>query len=114
MVDDLEFCFGMLIFDEKLKRLGRKIGYSFAVVVMFLVIFVQVFSGFVVGGFLLVGVNLVNQFIGNSIIDVLKVGDLNVNFDGMVFMVFFSVIQVVIGISVGLFMSVLIVYFFGK
>lgn len=112
--DDPESRPGTPTLDEKPKRLGRKTGYSLAAAAMLPAIFVQVPSGLAAGGSLLAGVNSANQLTGNSTTDASKAGDPNANFDGTAFTVLLSVIQVAIGISVGLFMSALIVYPLGK
>lgn len=89
--------------NEKEKR-TRKVGYSLAAAAMLPAIFVQVPSGLASKGFLLAGVtdaNAINSHVtGNS-----QVGD-------AAFL--YSVVQVAIGISVGLFMSAIIVYPLGK
>lgn len=99
---------------EKPRRAPRKVGYSLAAAAMLPAIFVQVPSGLAAGGSLLAGVTSANALNGNAS----AVVESNVhtlgNLDGTAFNVLFSVIQVAIGISVGLFMSALIVYPLGK
>ncbi|KAL7809630.1 DUF1212 domain-containing protein [Trichoderma aethiopicum] len=93
---------------EEPERKPRKVGYSLAAAAMLPAIFVQVPSGLAASGSLLAGVNsanLLNNSTGHS-------SDNQV--DGTAFTVLLSVIQVAIGISVGLFMSALIVYPVGK
>lgn len=99
---------------EKPMKLARKTGYSLAAAAMLPAIFVQVPSGLAAGGSLLAGVNSANQLTGNSTNAAGSGADPNANFDGTAFTVLLSVIQVAIGISVGLFMSALIVYPLGK
>lgn len=92
----------------------RKVGYSLAAAAMLPAIFVQVPSGLAAGGSLLAGVISADQITssngtqGGS--DIQQAG----NLDGTAFNVLLSVIQVAIGISVGLFLSALIVYPLGK
>ncbi|KAM4054402.1 putative threonine/serine exporter domain-containing protein [Hirsutella rhossiliensis] len=79
---------------EKPQRAPRKVGYSLAAAAMLPAIFVQVPSGLAAGGSLLAGVTSANALNGNT-----------------------SAVaesSVAIGISVGLFMSALIVYPLGK
>ncbi|KAL3954079.1 hypothetical protein ACCO45_012035 [Purpureocillium lilacinum] len=103
---------------EKPHRHQRKVGYSLAAAAMLPAIFVQVPSGLAAGGSLLAGITSADQITrngtqgGNSTVDTSAktMGSL----DGTAFNVLFSVIQVAIGISVGLFMSALIVYPLGK
>ena len=94
-------------------RKPRKVGYSLAAAAMLPAIFVQVPSGLAAGGSLLAGITSANQLTGNS--TTVDTGPRTIgNLDGTAFNVLFSVIQVAIGISVGLFMSALIVYPLGK
>ncbi|KAH7134211.1 hypothetical protein EDB81DRAFT_657568 [Dactylonectria macrodidyma] len=90
----------------------RKVGYSLAAAAMLPAIFVQVPSGLAAGGSLLAGINSANELTGNSTVSAAasNLGSL----DGTAFNVLFKVIQVAIGISVGLFLSALIVYPLGK
>ncbi|CEI68403.1 Uncharacterized UPF0442 protein C7D4.12c [Fusarium venenatum] len=91
----------------------RKVGYSLAAAAMLPAIFVQVPSGLAAGGSLLAGVAMADEITKNGT----KVAsDINTmgNLEGTAFNVLFKVIQVAIGISVGLFMSALIVYPLGK
>ncbi|TFB00217.1 hypothetical protein CCMA1212_007790 [Trichoderma ghanense] len=93
---------------EEPERKPRKVGYSLAAAAMLPAIFVQVPSGLAASGSLLAGVNsanLLNNNTGHAV---------NNQVDGTAFTVLLSVIQVAIGISVGLFMSALIVYPVGK
>lgn len=93
-------------------RKRRSVGYSLAAAAMLPAIFVQVPSGIAAGGSLLAGITTANQITGNATRP--PVDNTGVNLDGTAFGVLFSVIQVAIGISVGLFMSALIVYPLGK
>ncbi|KAK2612765.1 hypothetical protein QQS21_001216 [Conoideocrella luteorostrata] len=95
-------------------RQPRKVGYSLAAAAMLPAIFVQVPSGLAAGGSLLAGITSANQLTGNSTTTVDTSAKTIGNLDGTAFNVLFSVIQVAIGISVGLFMSALIVYPLGK
>ncbi|KAH8173576.1 threonine/serine exporter domain-containing protein [Sarocladium implicatum] len=112
--DDPESRPGSPVPGDKSKRPGRKTGYSLAAAAMLPAIFVQVPSGLAAGGSLLAGVQSANQLTGNSTVDAGSSSDPTANFDGTTFTVLASVIQVAIGISVGLFMSALIVYPLGK
>ncbi|KAM5519172.1 pheromone-regulated membrane protein [Fusarium oxysporum f. sp. phaseoli] len=87
----------------------RKVGYSLAAAAMLPAIFVQVPSGLAAGGSLLASITMADEITKNGT----KVAsDMNTmgNLEGTAFNVLFKVIQVAIGISVGLFMSALIVY----
>ncbi|KAL7935438.1 DUF1212 domain-containing protein [Trichoderma chlorosporum] len=90
------------------QRLPRKVGYSLAAAAMLPAIFVQVPSGLAASGSLLAGINSANLLNKNAS------SSNNSQIDGTAFTVLLSVIQVAIGISVGLFMSALIVYPLGK
>jgi uncharacterized membrane protein YjjP (DUF1212 family) len=100
--------------DEKPKRQTRQVGYSLAAAAMLPAIFVQVPSGLAAGGSLLAGITSANQITGNSTTKIDTSADTIGNMNGTAFNVLFSVIQVAICISVGLFMSALIVYPLGK
>lgn len=101
---------GSPIQDEKPKRERRQVGYSLAAAAMLPAIFVQVPSGLAVGGSLLAGITSADEITGSKEAGGSSIGSL----DGTAFNVLFKVIQVAIGISVGLFMSALIVYPLGK
>ncbi|RCI10170.1 hypothetical protein L249_8624 [Ophiocordyceps polyrhachis-furcata BCC 54312] len=99
--------------EKPVHRQQRKVGYSLAAAAMLPAIFVQVPSGLAAGGSLLAGVTSANALNGNP--EVLANGGSRMGgIDSTAFNVLFSVIQVAIGISVGLFMSALIVYPLGK
>ncbi|KAK7403179.1 hypothetical protein QQX98_011083, partial [Neonectria punicea] len=98
---------------ERPKKQPRKVGYSLAAAAMLPAIFVQVPSGLAAGGSLLAGITSANELTGNSTTTSSDTSTLG-NLDGTAFNVLFKVIQVAIGISVGLFMSALIVYPLGK
>ena len=102
---------------------ARKIGYGLAAAAMLPAIFVQVPSGLAASGSLLSGVTSADQIVRNETIlangtvvngtmsmTTMQSGDLN----NSAFNVLFSVIQVAINISVGLSLSALLVYPFGK
>ncbi|KAG6025891.1 hypothetical protein E4U41_001407 [Claviceps citrina] len=95
-------------------RKPRKVGYTLAAAAMLPAIFVQVPSGLAAGGSLLAGITSANELTGNKTSLVTTSAETIGNLDGTAFNVLFSVIQVAIGISVGLFMSALIVYPLGK
>jgi uncharacterized membrane protein YjjB (DUF3815 family) len=104
---------------------ARQIGYGLAAAAMLPAIFVQVPSGLAASGSLLSGVTSADQIVRNetllangtvingtmvSTTSTSSSGDLN----NSAFSVLFSVIQVAINISVGLSLSALLVYPFGK
>lgn len=113
----------------------RNVGYGLAAAAMLPGIFVQVPGGLAAGGSLLAGLSTANQITrSNSTITTVVNGTLvNVtapsgrgidpasaalglgsNLNSTAFSVLFNVIQVAIGITVGLFLSSLVVYPFGK
>jgi uncharacterized membrane protein YjjB (DUF3815 family) len=98
--------------EKEPQRAPRKVGYSLAAAAMLPAIFVQVPSGLAANGSLLAGITTANQITGNTTVTTgtTSLGSL----DTTAFNVLFSVVQVAIGISVGLFMSALIVYPLGK
>ncbi len=104
---------------------ARKIGYGLAAAAMLPAIFVQVPSGLAASGSLLSGVTSADQIVRNETLlangtavngtlssstTTTQSGELN----NPAFNVLFSVIQVAINISVGLSLSALLVYPFGK
>ncbi|KAK3694466.1 hypothetical protein B0T22DRAFT_71806 [Podospora appendiculata] len=101
-------------------RHARSIGYGLAAAAMLPAIFVQVPSGLAVGGSLLSGVTSADQITRNETLAAngtfvngtssTSATDLN----STAFNVLFSVVQVAISASVGLSLSALIVYPFGK
>lgn len=106
-----------------LTRRARQIGYGLAAAAMLPAIFVQVPSGLAASGSLLSGVTSADQIVRNETIltngtvvngtmstTTTQSADLN----NSAFNVLFSVIQVAINISVGLSLSALLVYPFGK
>ena len=80
----------------------------------------QVPSGLAASGSLVSGVTSANQITNHSVSGTTTVsnatqaGAANVDVNTMVFNVGYSMIQVAIGITVGLFLSALVVYPFGK
>ncbi|KAF5677609.1 PRM10-like protein [Fusarium heterosporum] len=99
--------------DQEAEKKPRKVGYSLAAAAMLPAIFVQVPSGLAAGGSLLASITMADEITKNGT----KVAsDMNTmgNLEGTAFNVLFKVIQVAIGISVGLFLSALIVYPLGK
>ncbi|KAF7559521.1 hypothetical protein G7046_g4635 [Stylonectria norvegica] len=98
---------------EEPERKPRKLGYSLAAAAMLPAIFVQVPSGLAAGGSLLAGITTANEITGNSTVHAGSSSAAS-TLDGTGFNVLLKVIQVAIGISVGLFMSALIVYPLGK
>lgn len=97
---------------------ARKIGYGLAAAAMLPAIFVQVPSGLAVSGSLLSGVASADQITRNETLSAdgqtFTQGTQTADLNSTAFNVLFSVIQVAISISVGLSLSALIVYPFGK
>ncbi|KAF2200593.1 DUF1212-domain-containing protein [Delitschia confertaspora ATCC 74209] len=94
----------------------RKIGYGLAAASMLPAIFVQVPSGLSVSGSLVSGIISADQITRNATgVTTLSNGtDITSNVNNVALKVGFSVIQVAIGITVGLFLAALIVYPLGK
>ncbi|CAC9888381.1 DUF1212-domain-containing protein [Aureobasidium pullulans] len=96
----------------------RRVGYGLAAASMLPAILVQVPSGLAVSGSLLAGVSAADQIAGkitngSTVTDAATLesgGSVN----SVAFNVGYSVVQIAIGITVGLFASTLIVYPFGK
>lgn len=89
-----------------------KLGYGLAAAAMLPAIFVQVPSGLAVSGSLLSGLTSADQIISNTTSTAGSTAD-DIS-SSSAFNVSYSVIEVAIGITVGLFLSALIVYPFGK
>ena len=108
--------------DESLYlRSTRRVGYSLAAAAMLPAIFVQVPSGLSVQGSLVSGIASANQIAYNNASDGTTVVNSTQLKDGssdalnsIAFNVSYSVIQVAIGITVGLFLSAIVVYPLGK
>ena len=110
---------------KTIKKHARKIGYGLAAAAMLPAIFVQVPGGLAVSGSLLSGIASANQIVRNQTIltngtiingtttTTISPAD-NHDVNSTAFNVLFSVIQVAINISVGLSLSALLVYPFGK
>ncbi|KAF9869715.1 hypothetical protein CkaCkLH20_12758 [Colletotrichum karsti] len=97
--------------DEGKPQRQRTIGYGLAAAAMLPAIFVQVPSGLAAGGSLLAGVTSADQITNNNgTSSTVDTSSLN----NSAFNVLLSVIQVAIGITVGLFLSALMVYPLGK
>ncbi|GIZ40383.1 hypothetical protein CKM354_000372200 [Cercospora kikuchii] len=98
----------------------RRLGYSLAAAAMLPAIFVQVPSGLAVNGSLVSGIASANQITGNATngTQVVSSGAIaSTSLQGLnsiAFTVGYSVIQVAIGITVGLFLSAIVVYPLGK
>ncbi|KAK5694813.1 hypothetical protein LTR97_009404 [Elasticomyces elasticus] len=100
-------------------RQTRRVGYGLAAAAMLPAIFVQVPSGLAVSGSLISGIASANQIAGNATngTTVVNSTTLALGSDGLnsiAFNVSYSVVQVAIGITVGLFLSAIVVYPFGK
>lgn len=93
----------------------RRVGYSLAAAAMLPAIFVQVPSGLAVNGSLVSGITSADQITGNATgTTTATSGSDAMSIDGVALNVGYSVIQVAIGITVGLFLSALFVYPLGK
>ncbi|ERT01068.1 uncharacterized protein SPSK_06975 [Sporothrix schenckii 1099-18] len=91
------------------------IGYGLAAAAMLPAIFVQVPSGLAVNGSLLSGINAANDLTGNSSTSHGSGNSTDSSaINNVSFTVLLSVIQVAIGITVGLFFAAIIVYPLGK
>ncbi|EJT79750.1 hypothetical protein GGTG_04834 [Gaeumannomyces tritici R3-111a-1] len=109
---------------------ARSIGYGLAAAAMLPAIFVQVPGGLAAGGSLLAGIQTANQITRSNMTVLINGTEVNItslagagaaatsslghNMNSNAFSVLFNVIQVAIGLTVGLFLSALIVYPFGK
>jgi uncharacterized membrane protein YjjB (DUF3815 family) len=95
----------------------RKIGYGLAAAAMLPAIFVQVPSGLSVSGSLVSGLTSADQIVRNTTGNATTLSPANVgstDLNSIALNVGFSVVQIAIGITVGLFLAALIVYPFGK
>ncbi|EPE10529.1 pheromone-regulated membrane protein [Ophiostoma piceae UAMH 11346] len=97
--------------EKKAPGSSEVMGYGLAAAAMLPAIFVQVPSGLAVNGSLLSGINAADELTGNS---TSVTGGSGGSVNNVAFTVLLSVIQVAIGITVGLFFSALIVYPLGK
>lgn len=95
---------------------ARKIGYGLAAATMLPAIFVQVPSGLSVQGSLVSGINSADQIVRNTTGNATTVTayDNSGSLNSVALNVGFSVVQIAIGITVGLFLAALIVYPLGK
>ena len=96
----------------------RKIGYGLAAAAMLPAIFVQVPSGLSVQGSLVSGLTSADQIVRNSTGNATTLSSADVGssttINSIALDVGFSVVQIAIGITVGLFLAALIVYPLGK
>ncbi|KAF2087869.1 DUF1212-domain-containing protein [Saccharata proteae CBS 121410] len=93
----------------------RKVGYGLAAAAMLPAIFVQVPSGLAVSGSLVSGITSANEINGNATgSTTVSSGTDTSSLNSSAFNVSYSVIQVAIGITVGLFLSALVIYPVGK
>lgn len=93
----------------------RKVGYGVAAAAMLPAIFVQVPSGLAVSGSLISGITSADQIVHNNTGTVTPTSAYDSSsMNSAAFTVGYSVIQVAIGITVGLFLSALVIYPFGK
>ncbi|KAB5566063.1 hypothetical protein GE09DRAFT_727789 [Coniochaeta sp. 2T2.1] len=98
-------------------RFPRQIGYGLAAAMMLPAIFVQVPGGLAAGGSLLSGITSADQITNSANSTGTTTVSDPANMEGLnnvAFTVLYSVIQIAIGISVGLGLSALIVYPLGK
>ncbi|PSK60756.1 hypothetical protein B9Z65_906 [Elsinoe australis] len=99
------------------RKRQRKVGYGLAAAAMLPAIFVQVPSGLAVSGSLVAGLTSANQINSNTTasatVDPAQGGSV-VGLNSVAFNVSYSVIQVAIGITVGLFLAAVVVYPSGK
>jgi uncharacterized membrane protein YjjB (DUF3815 family) len=86
-----------------------RIGHGLAFAAMLPAIFVQVPSGLAAQGSLIAGVRAADSLMGNT-----TATQASTDYDSAILDVGFSMIQVAIGITVGLFAAALVVYPFGK
>ncbi|KAK8154425.1 hypothetical protein BKA80DRAFT_320260 [Phyllosticta citrichinensis] len=97
---------------------ARKVGYGVAAAAMLPAIFVQVPSGLAVSGSLVSGITSADQIVHNGTssggVTTVASGSDSSTLNSAAFSVGYSVIQVAIGITVGLFLSALVIYPFGK
>ncbi|EOD43162.1 putative pheromone-regulated membrane protein [Neofusicoccum parvum UCRNP2] len=93
---------------------SRKVGYGVAAAAMLPAIFVQVPSGLAVSGSLVSGITSADQIVHNSTGTATPAATDTSSMNSAAFTVGYSVIQVAIGITVGLFLSALVIYPFGK
>lgn len=116
----MEFTFvAMTDFSPSFEPHARKIGYGLAAAAMLPAIFVQVPSGLAVQGSLVSGLTSADQIVRNATgnattITAADVGSSSSSINSIALDVGFSVIQIAIGITVGLFLAALIVYPLGK
>ncbi|KAK4546858.1 hypothetical protein LTR36_001590 [Oleoguttula mirabilis] len=100
-------------------RQTRRVGYGLAAAAMLPAIFVQVPSGLAVSGSLVSGIASADQIAGNATNGTTVVNSTTLTLsttglNSIAFNVGYSVIQVAIGITVGLFLSAIVVYPLGK
>ncbi|KAK4506818.1 hypothetical protein PRZ48_000551 [Zasmidium cellare] len=98
---------------------ARRVGYGLAAAAMLPAIFVQVPSGLAVNGSLVAGIASADQITGNAtngttVVNSTTIANAAESLNSIAFTVGYSVIQVAIGITVGLFLSAIVVYPFGK
>jgi hypothetical protein len=93
----------------------RKIGYGLAAATMLPAIFVQVPSGLSVQGSLISGITSADQITRNTTdITTVSTDTVSSTMNSVALNVGFSVVQIAIGITVGLFLAALVVYPLGK
>ena len=93
----------------------KRQGYGMAAAAMLPAIFVQVPSGLAVSGSLVAGITSADEIISNTTgTTTVSSGSDNFATNGAAFTVSLSVIQIAIGITVGLFISAIVVYPMGK
>lgn len=106
--------------DSALTGRDRCVGYGLAAAAMLPAIFVQVPSGLSVSGSLVSGITSANEITDKSANHSMRdnttstANTSGTNMNALAFNVGYSVIQVAIGITVGLFLSAVVIYPFGK
>ncbi|CAD6582425.1 MAG: hypothetical protein ASARMPREDX12_000934 [Alectoria sarmentosa] len=99
-------------------NLYSRLRHGLAVAALLPAVFVQVPSGLAAGGSLISGLTSANQLTNKTINGTTTISNatstLTINVNSDVLNVAYSMIQIAIGITVGLFMSALVVYPFGK
>ena len=96
-----------------ISNLYSRLFRGLAATAMLPAIYCQVPGGLASSGSLVAGVNSANEISGNSTATAISQGQ-HGNSDGTIFNVGYSMVQVAIGISVGLYLSALVVYPYGK
>lgn len=97
-----------------ISNLYSRLFHGLAATAMLPAIYCQVPGGLASSGSLVAGVTSANEIAGNKTASSAAQGPSNSSSDGTIFNVGYSMVQVAIGISVGLYLSALVVYPYGK